>query len=103
MLTGQRGFPHGRANNAQPVLQMKHSVMKEVTGFCVGCNKTYDQIAVETLTHYVAWSDYPDERICSWNVRSRAFVHEFGAGLICFKNAGMSQGHPCEMSGVQHR
>ena len=87
----------------QPILQMNPSVMPEVAGYCSGCNKTYDQIAVETLTHYVAWSEYPDETIRDRNVRSRAFIDGFGAALICFKNAGLLASYPCEMSGVQHR
>ena len=90
------------ANN-QPILQMNTSVMPEVAGYCPGCSKTYDQIAVETLTNYVAWSEYPEETIRDRNVRSRAFVDGFEAALICFKKAGLSPGFPCEMSGVQHR
>ena len=62
----------------QPILQMNPSVMPEVSGYCPGCSKTYDQIAVETLTNYVAWSEYPDETIRDCNVRSRAFVDGFG-------------------------
>ena len=85
------------------LLQMNPPVMPEVAGYCSGCIKTYDQIAVETITNYVAWSEYPDETIRDRNVRSRAFVDGFGAALICFKNAGLSPGLPCEMSGVQHR
>ena len=87
----------------QPILQMNPPVMPEVTGYCPGCSKTYNQIAVETLTNYVAWSEYLEETIRDRNVRSRAFVDGFGAALICFKNAGLSPGFPCEMSGVQHR
>ena len=82
---------------------MNPPVMPEVAGFCAGCSKTYDQIAVETLTHYVAWSEYPEETICDRNVRSRAFVDGFGAALICFKNDGLSPAYPWEMSGVQNR
>ena len=115
-------FPHGRndqgfgsfshntqslpPNNAStyngPILQMNPPVMPGVAGYCSGCLKTYDQIAVETLTSYVAWSEYPEETIRDRNVRSRAFVDGFGAALICFKNAGLSSGYSCEMSGVQH-
>ena len=99
---GQAQFqPQGPPN--RPILQMSPPVMPEVAGFCAGCSKTYDQIAVETLTQYVAWSEYPDETIRDRNVRSRAFVDGFGAALICFKNAGLSPAYPCEMSGVQHR
>ena len=87
----------------QLISQMNSSVMPEVAGYCPECSKTYDQIAVETLTNYVAWSEYPDETIRDRNVRSRAFVDGFGAALICFKNAGSSPGFPCEMFGVQHR
>ena len=76
--------------------------MPEVAGYCSSCMKTYDQIAVETLTTYIAWSEYPEETIRDRNVRSRAFVDGFGAALICFKNAGLSPGYPCEMSRVQH-
>ena len=53
----------------QPILQMNPSVMPEVAGYCPGCSKTYDQIAVETLTNYVAWSEYPEETIRDRNVR----------------------------------
>ena len=95
---GQAQFQPQEPSNV-PILQMNPPVMPEVAGFCAGCSKTYDQIAVETLTHYVAWSEYPDET----NVRSRAFFDGFGAALICFKNAGLSPAYPCEMSGVQHR
>ena len=99
---GQTQFqPQGPLNG--PILQMNPPVMPEVAGFCAGCSKTCDKIAVETLTHYVAWSEYPDETIRDRNVRSRAFVDGFGAALICFKNAGLSPAYPCEMSGVQHR
>ena len=101
--SNQNGFPQNRSFSGQPILQMNPSVMPEVAGYCAGCNKTYDQIAIETLTQYVAWSEYPEETIRDRNVRSRAFVDGFGAALICFKNAGLSQAYPCEMSGVQHR
>ena len=92
------------ANNAfthnGPILQMNPPAMPEVAGYCSSCMKTYDQIAVETLTSYIAWSEYPEETIRDRNVRSRAFVDGFEAALICFKNAGLSPGYPCEMSGV---
>ena len=95
------------ANNAfpqnGPILQMNPPVMPEVAGYCSSCMKTYDHIAVETLTSYIAWSEYPEETIRDRNVRSRAFVDGFGAALICFINTGLSPGYPCEMSGVQHR
>ena len=39
----QQGPPNG------PVFQMNLSVMPEVAGYCPGCSKTYNQIAVETL------------------------------------------------------
>ena len=47
-----------------PVLQMNPPVMPEVTGYFPGCSKTFDQIAVKTLTHsdYVAWSEYPEQK-----------------------------------------
>ena len=86
-----------------PILQLNPSVMPEVAGYCRSCMKTYNQIAIETLTSYVGWSEYPDETIRDRNVRSRAFVDGFGAALICFKNAGLSPSYPCEMSGVQHQ
>ena len=103
MFSGQLGFSQSRINNVQPVLQMNPSVMPEVARYCAGCNKPYHQIAVETLTHYLAWSEYPDETIRDRNRRSRAFVHGFGAALICFKNSGLSQAYRFEMSGMQHR
>ena len=74
-----------------PLLQIP-PVMTEVTGCCPGCTKTYDQIAVETLTNCVAWYDCPEETIRDRNIQSRAFVDGFGAALICFKNAGLSPG-----------
>ena len=86
----QQSSQQNRPTNSQPILQMNPSVMPEVAGYCSGCNKTYNQIAVETLTHYVAWSEYPDETIRYRNVRSRAFIDGLGAALICFKNAGLS-------------
>ena len=95
--------PNNVPTNNGTVLQMNPPVMPEVAGYCPGCSKTYDQIAVETLTSYVAWSEYPEETIRDRKVRSRAFVDGFGAALICFKNAGLSPAYPCEMSGVQHR
>ena len=101
-FNGQAQFQSQGPTNG-PILQMNPPVMPEVAGFCAGCSKTYDQIVVETLTHYVAWSEYPDETIRDRNVRSRAFVDGFGAALICFKNAGLSPTYPCEMSGVQHQ
>ena len=103
MPQGQQSSQQNRPINSQPILQMNPSVMPEVAGYCSGCNKTYDQIAVETLTHYVAWSEYPDETIRDRNVRSRAFIDGFGAALICFKNAGLSASYPCEVFGVQHK
>ena len=99
----QQSSQQNRPTNSQPILQMNPSVMPEVAGYCSGCNKTYNQIAVETLTHFVAWSEFPDETIRDRNMRSRAFIHGFGAALICFKKAGLSASYPCEMSGVQHR
>ena len=86
-----------------PILQMNPPVMPEVAGYCSSCMKTYDHISVETLTRYIAWSEYPEETIRDRNVRSRAFVDGFGAALICIKDYGLSPGYPCEMSGVQHR
>ena len=82
---------------------MSLPVIPEVAGYCSRCMKTYDHIAVETLTSYIVWSEDPEETIQDRNVRSRAFVDGFGAALICFRNAGLSAGYPCEMSGVQHR
>ena len=73
----QQGFLHNGLVNAQPVLQMNPSVIPDVAEYCSGCNKTYDQIAVETLTHYVAWSENPEETIRDRNVRSRAFIDGF--------------------------
>ena len=73
-ISGQLGFLQSGINIVQPVLQLNPSVMPEVAGYCAGCNKTCDQIAVESLTHYVAWSEYPVETIRDKNVRSRAFV-----------------------------
>ena len=29
-------------------------------------------------------------------------THRHGVALICYKQAGLSQGYPCEMPGVQH-
>ena len=103
MTQGEPSFQQKRPANSQQILQMNPSVMPEVAGFCSRCNKTYDQIAVETLTHYVNWSEYPDETIRDRNVRFRAFINGFGAALICFKNARLSATYPCEMSGVKHR
>ena len=97
----QQGYQGGPANR-QPTLQMNPSVRTEVAGYCPRCNKTYDQIAVETLTDYVAWSEYQDETIRDRNERSRSSIDGFGA-VICFKNAGLSASYPCEMCGVQHR
>ena len=102
MPQGQQSYHQNRPISSQPILQMNPSVMPEVAGFCSGCNKTYNQIAVETLTHNVAWSEYPDETIRDRNVRSQPFIDGFGAALICFKNAELSASYPCEMSGVQH-
>ena len=84
--------------NNQPI-----SVMPEVAGYCPGCSKTFDQIAVETLTNHVPWSEYTEETIRDRNVRSSAFVDGFRAALICFEKAGLSPGFPCEMSDVLHR
>ena len=95
------------SNNASthygPLLQMNHPVMPEVAGYCPDCSKTYNQIAVETITNYVTWSKYPEETIRDRNIRSREFVDELRAALICFINAGLSPGFPSEMSGEQHR
>ena len=69
------------ANNASahngPILQMNPPVMPEFAGYCSSCMKTYDHIAVETMTRYIAWSEYPEETIRDRNVRSRAFVDGF--------------------------
>ena len=80
-------------------LQMIPPIMPEVAGYCPGCAKTYNQIAVETLTPHVAWSEYPEKTISDRNVHSRAFVDGFGAAFVCLKNAGLLPGYPC----VQHR
>ena len=77
--------------------------MPEVAEYLSSCMKTNDHIAVETLTSYVAWSEYPEDIIRDRNVMSRASVDGFGAALICFKNTVLSPGYPCEMTGVQHR
>ena len=97
-MAANNAFTHNR-----PLLQMNPPVMPEVAEYCSSCMQTFDHFAVETLTSYIAWSEYPEETIRYRNVRSRAFVGEFGAALICFKNAGLSPGYPCKMSGVQHR
>ena len=46
MPRGQHSSQQNRPINSQPILQMNPSVMPEVAGYCSGCNKTYDQIAV---------------------------------------------------------
>ena len=51
------------------LLQKNRPVLPEVAGYCPGCTKTYDYIAVETLTKYVAWSEYPEETIRDRNQR----------------------------------
>ena len=92
---GQHCFLLSEPSNSQTILQMNPSVMPEVAVYCFGCNKTYNQTAVETLTHYVAWSENPEDTIRDRrNVRSRAFIDGFGAALMCFKNAGLSPGYP---------
>ena len=67
--------PNSASTHNGPKLQMNPPVMPEVAGYCSGCMKTYDQIAVETLTSYVAWSEYPEENsgskckvksLCGW-------------------------------------
>ena len=42
-----------------PVLHVNPPDMPELSRHCPGCSKTYDQLAVETLTHYVVWLEYP--------------------------------------------
>ena len=57
------------------LLQMNPPVIPEVSGYCPETKtKTYDQIAVKTLTNNVVWSEYPEETIRDRNVRSGAFV-----------------------------
>ena len=68
--------------------------MLEVARYWSVCNETYNQNAVETLIHYVAWSEYPEEIIRDRNVRSRACIDGFGPALICFNNAGLFAGQP---------
>ena len=81
----QQRFQQNRPANSQLILQMNPSVMPEIAGYCSGCIKTYEQIAVETLTHYVAWLEYSDETVRERNVKSRAFIDGFDVALICFK------------------
>ena len=57
------------SNNIGPILQMSPPVMLEVAGYCSSCMKNYDHIAVETLTGFVAWSEYPEEIIRDRNLR----------------------------------
>ena len=74
--------PNNTSAHNGSILQMNPPIMPEVAGYCSSCMKTYDQNAVETLTSYIAWSEYPEETIRDRNVRSRAFVDGFGAALI---------------------
>ena len=69
-----------------PVLQMNPPGMPENAEFCSGCSKTYDQLAAEILTHYVGWSEYPEETIRDTTVRSRAIVDKFSAALNMLQN-----------------
>ena len=75
--------------------QMFPPVMPNVAGYCHWCGKTFDQVALETLIHYIQCTEYPDETIRDRNVRCRAFTDGFEAALICFKNAGLSQPRTC--------
>ena len=55
------------------------TVMPNVAGICEYCNKTYDQIALETLGDYLAATAYDGETVRDRGVRSRAFIDGFEA------------------------
>ena len=75
--------------------QFNHPVMPHVQGNCHWCDRTYNEVALEALAAHTAVTDYPGETVRDRNTRSRANLDGFEAGLICFKNAGLSQPRAC--------
>ena len=65
------------------------------------CARTYDEVALDALAAYKAVTENPGETVRDRNIRSRAYLDGFGAALICFKNAGLSQHRACVGSEVQ--
>ena len=77
------------------------TVMPNVAGICEYCNKTYDQIALETLGDYLAATAYDGETVRDRGVRSRAFIDGFEAALFIFKREGLFQPYSCTGPVVQ--
>ena len=59
--------------------------MPNVVGYCERCNKSYDQVALETLGEYLAATAYEDETVRDRGVRSRAFIDGFEAAFPVLK------------------
>ena len=106
----QVGFPFAVAHstnvlympiNERDNCRLFPTVMPNVAGICEYCNKTYDQIALETLGDYLAATAYDGETVRDRGVRSRAFIDGFEAALFIFKRAGLFQPYSCTGPVVQ--
>ena len=75
--------------------RMFPTVTPNVSCYCDGCGKSFDQVALETLGDYPAATAYEGETVRDRGVRSRAFSDGFEAAMFCFKSAGLSQPYYC--------
>ena len=87
--------------NERMNIRLFPTVMPNVAGYCERCNKSYDQVALETLGEYLAATAYEGETVRVRGVRSRAFIDGFEAALFCFKSAGLSEPQRCDGAVVQ--
>ena len=87
--------------NERMNIRLFPTVMPNVAGYCDRCNKSYDQVALETLGDYLAATAYEGETVRDRGVRSRAFKDGFEAALFCFKSAGLSEPQRCDGAVVQ--
>ena len=72
--------------NERMDIRLFPKVMPNVAWYCKRCNKSYDQVALETLGEYLSATAYEGETVRD-RVRSKAFINGFEAALFCFKNA----------------
>ena len=74
--------------NEKMIIRLFPTVMPNVAGYCERCNKSYDQVALETLGEYLAATAYEVETVRDRGVRSRTFMDGFEAAIFCFNKCG---------------
>ena len=74
--------------------QLDSPVMPHVQELCHWCEKTDDEVALDSLAVYAMVTEKPGETIRVKN-KSRSYQDGYDVALICFKNADVSQPRAC--------